>query len=906
MRTGSASVTDGLIGTWHTPPADGDYCLRVSAIDKIGAKSEAKVNVKVDTHPPGSPALSGTIENRSSAKLTWTASLEPDLSGYNLYRSAQRINTALIKDVIYNDHNLKEGVYTYTLRAIDFAGNESGPSNQVKITVDLTGPDARVRSPQDNARVSSLVDIKGTAYSSEDFSQYRVYTGSGANPSTWNLLRTSPVPISYGSLVQWDTIDLFEGNWVIKLEAEDLTGNVSTHQITVSVDNTAPAAPLLVSAAPSGSDVTLTWQANAESDLAGYLLYRNGQLANVSGIVTGDLKPYLIPGTTYLDKGLPDGKMEYHLVAMDQAGNVSHSSNTLDVTIDTRAPRATIVEPADRSKFQNQILVKAESPDIDIASVQLQYKRAEDTTWINLNSPMTHSPYVTYLDPLALGFVYVDYHLRAVATDRGEKTDSSPSIITVTYTDLGAPEAPRDLAAMTNGSDVTLTWTANTDQDLDGYNVYRTSGGPGTKVNASVVKGTTYQDAGLADGTYSYEIKAIDSYGNESNPSASVSAKIYAPLIGQPYTPVGQITIEIKGGNAAGNSSVEIFNETTSGPSSAGIVNADTNGDFTFPSLDFSLGENKITAKATDSAGNMSRSSEMVVVVYNEPPSAPTGLLASVVSYDVNLSWNPNSEPDIAGYNIFRDGVKLNQALSVTSGSATASSSSSTTNLPLKAFDSNPSTSWISSDGYGTFTPSWWELEFSPSELINRLEKHWASGLDYQGNEFLQAGKDFEIQFWSGYAWITQTKVTENNIKDNTFDFKPAYRTGKIRIYITSTTDSQSSKRVGISEVGILKENLIVETSFRDAGLGDAFYDYKVTAVDYYGFEGPPSNEVRLPVGDVTPPSPPQNLGASVSGSNVTLSWNANSETDLAGYNLYRNTSQGWLKMNASLIPSNA
>ena len=76
----------------------------------------------------------------------------------------------------------------------------------------------------------------------------------------------------------------------IKLETEDLSGNVSTHQITVTVDNTPPARPVIVSATAINADATVTWNANAELDLAGYLLYRNDQLANATGIVIGDLE----------------------------------------------------------------------------------------------------------------------------------------------------------------------------------------------------------------------------------------------------------------------------------------------------------------------------------------------------------------------------------------------------------------------------------------------------------------------------------------------------------------------------------------------------------------------------------------------------------------------------------------
>ncbi|MEM7828535.1 MAG: DPP IV N-terminal domain-containing protein, partial [Candidatus Aenigmatarchaeota archaeon] len=364
------------------------------------------------------------------------------------------------------------------------------------------------------------------------------------------------------------------------------------------------------------------------------------------------------------------------------------------------------------------------------------------------------------------------------------------------------------------------------------------------------------------------------------------------PILEQLYTPTGQKTITINGSNAEPGSKVEIFIEDIGSYGLRGTTTSDSGGNFTLD-INLTLGENKITAKATDNSGNISRSSDMVVVVYNEPPAAPTGLTANTNNYNVNLTWSPNTEQDLSGYNIYRDGEKLNLPLNVISGN-TSASSYYYYNPPLNAFDRNPSTYWMSNYGYGIFNPVWWEIALPSPELINHMELHW------QNESY--AGKDYEIQAWSGYAWITIARVTGNNGNDNSFDFNPPYRTDKIRVYITDTTDMNYSKQVRLSEVNILKDNLITETSYNDINLHDGEYNYKITAVDYYGFESLPSDEVKAIVGDVIPPSPPLNLTATASGPDIILNWSPNTEPDLAGYNIYRNTPQGWLKLNPSLI----
>ena len=52
----------------------------------------------------------------------------------------------------------------------------------------------------------------------------------------------------------------------------------------------------------------------------------------------------------------------------------------------------------------------------------------------------------------------------------------------------------------------------------------------------------------------------------------------------------------------------------------------------------------------------------------------------------------------------------------------------------------------------------------------------------------------------------------------------------------------------------------------------------------------------------MVPPAAPVNLTAAALGSDIILNWSSNAEPDLAGYNIYRNSAQGWLRINAALI----
>jgi len=76
---------------------------------------------------------------------------------------------------------------------------------------------------------------------------------------------------------------------------------------------------------------------------------------------------------------------------------------------------------------------------------------------------------------------------------------------------------------------VSLSWTASTSSNLAGYNVYRgaTATGPFTKVNSTVVVGTTYTDTTAQPGqTYYYVLTAVDASNNESSFYASPAQSV--------------------------------------------------------------------------------------------------------------------------------------------------------------------------------------------------------------------------------------------------------------------------------------------------------------------------------------------------------------------------------------------
>ena len=90
------------------------------------------------------------------------------------------------------------------------------------------------------------------------------------------------------------------------------------------------------------------------------------------------------------------------------------------------------------------------------------------------------------------------------------------------------PLAPGGVSALPFFGGMATAWLRNTELDLVGYNVYRSTvtGSGYAKVNGPLVADTTYRDSGLiSDTMYYYVVTAVDSSANESPHSAEVRGK---------------------------------------------------------------------------------------------------------------------------------------------------------------------------------------------------------------------------------------------------------------------------------------------------------------------------------------------------------------------------------------------
>ncbi len=892
---GLEAVAGGLLFNWQSLPPDGPYILGLRVEDRAGNVAETAASIVVDTVPPAAPEnLRAAVENQRDGRLDWDPSSEDDLAGYFVYRDGVRLTASPVVPVTYLDPALLEGVYTYTVSAVDLAGLESEPSAPAEIEVDLTPPAARIYRPGQDERVSGLAGVVGTAYSAADFKEYRLFAEPVGGPGSPQLLRRSPVPIQADRLGEWSTLGLAEeARFRLRLESEDLTGNVGHDAVEVTVDNLPPAAPQNLVATAAGADVHVTWDASPEPDLLGYLLYRDGHLANASGPVVGSVLPFVLTATSFDDAGLPDGTFTYVVHAVDRAENLSPPSNEDDATVERRAPRAVIVVPDDGAAFDRSLYVLATSKDFDVASVAFLYRRVGEPAWIDLEDDTDGVPFDATLDPVAAGLeLGASYQLRAVATDAGGLTNPTPTWITVLYQDVVAPPAVLEVAILVDGGDVTVTWAASVADDLEGYHVYRRTGEcvpipfvSGCPPEATLTRQTlaplaepTYLDAGLADADYAYVVTAVDHDDNESAFSFEAPASVYTPRLLQPFTPIRETEAELVGFGPP-HAQVTTVLDRPSGPVVLDPASTGGLGTFTRP-LALERGLNTATVRMEDAAGNRSKPAS-IRVASALPPSQPQGLTAAeprpaAGGFEIDLAWDANPESDLAGYRPARNGEAVLADREIDDFDH-FDATDSASRPPQNAVDGDPATFWAPDSG----APGWIEIGWPAERLVREVTLEWL-----QDGSDLYAGEDFYLEALSGPAWVRLAEVSGNGLAVRRIELAEPYRTRRLRLTVeTALVAGVWPLRLAemrVTEVPILGT---APTGFTDL-VGDGEYVYTLSAFNVHGFESLPSAPAEPRVaGDVVPPEPPV-LAAAVDGSEVTLSWTAS--LDAARYDLYR------------------
>ena len=560
--------------------------------------------------------------------------------------------------------------------------------------------------------------------------KYRVTVSAGDQPGSDTACSTAPCYDSVHSInVEGvKAIDKFQATAATEFKVVTVTATVADGTLTVdatggtnskinyieaeAADVTAPAAPTGVTATAGDGRNALAWSANGESDLAGYHVY-SSLGATVALTDANRLTTTPQTQTTYAHTGLANGtKVSYVITAVDKAGNESDPSTLVDATpIDTTAPAA----PADFAAtggVESVNLHWTANAEPDVAEYRV-YRSTSSPVEISAATLVRSTTGTDLMDDNRANDVPLFYVV--VAVDEAGNISPASAERTATPTaapDVAAPAAPTALTAVAGDGTVTLNWAANTEDDLAGYQVYRsaTSGATGTLLTTSPQAARTFIDDTAANGTkYFYVVKAVDLVGNvseSSNEASATPADTTAPAVPTGVTAtagVQSVTVRWSANTETDLRGYRIYRTETlpvvaDEAHLVGLVLK--SGGRSFLDSDKDAGTTYYYAvTAEDGLRNQSAQSTVASATPTPAPdvtapAALTGLTATVTDRSVALSWTASAATDLAGYNVYRSTtaggakVKLTNALiTVTTFTDASAPSGATSYYTVTAVD---------------------------------------------------------------------------------------------------------------------------------------------------------------------------------------------------------------------------
>ncbi len=544
-QTGALATSTGVLhiggnavwGEWYQGLID-EVRIYNRALSAAEIQADMVTSVgNQDTSPPTAPSAVTPTIGLNSVALTWTGSTDNvGVVRYNVHRSTTQGFTPSAANRIaqptaasYSDSPLAPATYYYRVTAEDAAGNISAASAETTalVTGDISPP-AQPANVVANGSLSSVALTWTASTDNVGVVRYNVHRGTtpGFTPVAGNRI-AQPTAASYSDS------PLSAGTYYYRVIAEDAAGNLSPASAeataVVTGDITAPTAPSNLSAIGSISSVALAW--SGSTDNVGVLRY-NVHRSTTQGFTPSAANRIGQPaGTGLTDSPLTAGTYYYVVTAEDAAGNISAASAeaTAVVTGDITAP-STPANLAANGSLSSVALTWSASTD-NVGVVRYNLHRSTTNGFTPSAANRIAQPTGTSFSDSPL--TPATYYYRVTAEDAaGNISVASTQATAVVTGDITAPTAPGSPAAVGSTSSVALSWTASTDNvGVLRYNVHRSTTNGFTPSAANRIAqptGLTYNDPGLAPGTYYYRVIAEDAAGNLSAASSQATGVVSA------------------------------------------------------------------------------------------------------------------------------------------------------------------------------------------------------------------------------------------------------------------------------------------------------------------------------------------------------------------------------------------
>ncbi|MCE9650505.1 MAG: hypothetical protein K8R18_12860 [Parvibaculum sp.] len=520
-----ASGVADISGNWSATSGtliDGYYSVEARATN--GGPSSAPSNpfiVTVDTTPPDAPSISGYsvdtgtqgdgITNDTTLAISGTA----DASKVAVYDGVTMLGTAIVNGGTwtFTTTTLTQGGHSFTAIAMDGAGNASGASSPLAVTIDTTPPAMPTISGSGGSTSDNTPTFSGTAEANITVNVYVngtvVATGVADGDGNW-------------SATAGNALD--DGYTIFTARAVDVAGNLSlpSSSYILVIDTVPPAAPAITGfgddtgVAGDGltGDTTLRLTGTAETGTALVSVYDGATLLGAASVSNGSW--------SFDTSVLSQGEHNFTAIGRDFAGNTGDASSAFTVTIDTTPPAAPTISgsggyTSDNTPTFTGTAEAGLTVNVYLGNTIVATGVADgDGNWSATAGTAIVDSYSTF---------------QAKAVDAAGNL-SLPSSSYSLFIDTVPPSTPVISSFSSDGgvvgdgitNDTTLDLTGTTDLGVQRVAIYD---GASFLGNAFVNGGTwTFTTGTLTAGAHELTAKAIDFSGNASSASAPLNVTI--------------------------------------------------------------------------------------------------------------------------------------------------------------------------------------------------------------------------------------------------------------------------------------------------------------------------------------------------------------------------------------------
>ncbi len=623
---------------------DRNYSYSVRAKDAAGnvsrASSPITIKTLADILAPAAPEnLQIVLKTETTITIKWDKSEDNiGVKEYEIFRNGISIGKTSI--LSYTDKGLEpDTVYTYTVRAIDSGRNVSEPSEPVttKTEIDIAAPSAPKSLRIESKTESSVKLVWSGSVDNARVEGYKIYKDG--------------VEIGTSSVTSYVDAELTPGTFIYSVAAYDKAGNVSNISNYIMCDNEIPSAPSeLQLVSINATTAEIRWTESTDNiGVTGYIIVRQ------NGTSKSEIGP--VKSTSYMDKNLmPEAIYTYYVIAKDGAGNSSVASNFIEVTTspDTESP-AVPTGLKISSKTANSV----------------------DLSWIKSSDNVSVVGYEIYRNGNKVGTSLVNgysdknltkdstYEYRIKAYDSaGNYSEESESIIVTT----SLPKAPEGLSAVAGELEVILAWNASNDSEVSHYRIYRASeSGTATKIMDNITTTGTRDYNVSANVYYTYQISAIDVYGNEGELSLPVGVTpledITPPVLENLNTSrtgdLVRITVAVTDNISASSIAFSYRLNTGAWTEIKDLSVTSERNKKKYISYDWNIsgledGEYEVKCVSKDSAGNLSNEAITKIYIRNTAPLSPTQVNAFAGQLSADITWSEVKDSYLDKYKIYR------------------------------------------------------------------------------------------------------------------------------------------------------------------------------------------------------------------------------------------------------------